>query len=278
MTTKPLPPHGTTARAFSTGCHCTPCRDAKNAYQRQAYRLRGYGQWQPYVDATPTREHLHALHAAGSSYLQIADQSGLSYGNLRRIVSGATKRVRPDTQTIILGLTVESMRRKLLPSAGSARRLQALLAVGWPLVRLAPHIGVSEYGINRLIHQPYVFRDTAASVAAVYERLKNLKPEDHGVPLVGAQKSRALARRRGWPDPVWWEDYGHIDDPAFDPATVEQKPKRNDLGAARREEIVHLASFGLPREEIAARLGLAPGHVRDLMRELGVGEYRRTAA
>ncbi|HEX6518299.1 MAG TPA: hypothetical protein VF049_22250 [Nocardioidaceae bacterium] len=275
MTT--IPDHGTTARAFSTGCHCTPCRDAKNAYQRQTYRLRGYGQWQPYVDAGPTREHLHMLHNAGVSYQQIADQSGLSYGNLRRIVSGATKRVRPDTQGVVLALTVEGMRRKLLPSAGSARRLQALLAVGWPLVRLAPHIGVSEYGINRLIHQPYVFRDTAASVAAVYERLKDLKPEEHGVPLVGAQKSRALARRRGWPDPVWWEDYGHIDDPDFDPATVEQRLTRDEQGALRREEITHLAEFGLGRHEIAARLGLAPGYVRDLMRQLGVGEYRRAA-
>lgn len=266
--------HGTTARAFSTGCRCTKCRDAKNAYQRQAYRLRGYGKWQPYVDATRTRQHLRALHDAGVSYMQIAEQSGLSDGNIRQIANGHTKRVRPNTEITVLGLKAEGMRQKLLSSTGSARRLQALLAIGWPLTRVAPYIGVDHRGVHRLIHQPYIFRSTAEAVVAVYEQLKGEKPEDHGVSLIGAQKSRRLAERNGWPAPLWWEDMGHIDDPDFDPAAVKDELSRNEEAAVRRSEIEHLMSYGLDHETIAVRMDMHPTTVRNIMNELRSGRRR----
>ncbi|MEU7074696.1 hypothetical protein AB0B30_32685 [Streptomyces narbonensis] len=260
--------HGSPTWVFTKRCPCPTCRTVKNAYQRHAYRLRGYGQWRPYVDATPSQKHLNALHDAGVSYCQIAEQSGLAYGHVRRIASGRSKGVRAETEQAILALTAESMEMKLLPATGSARRLQALVAIGWPFTSVAPYIGLNERGITRVIHQSLVLRPTAEAIKAAYAQLKDQKPEDHGVSLVGAQKSRALAKRRGWPDPLWWEDMGGIDDPEFDPSAVERPLNFHEQAALRREEIAHLSSFGLGHEEIATRLGMAAGYVRDVLRDM----------
>jgi len=266
--------HGSPTWVFTKKCRCEKCRRVKNAYQRQVYRRRGYGTWQPYIDATPTRQHLLMLHNAGISYIQIGEQSGLHENHVRRIANGHSKQVRPETEQAVLALTVEGMQRKVLPVTGSARRLQALVAIGWPFTTLATYIGLNPRGICRINYQPYIFQSTADAIVKAYGQLKDQKPEDHGVSLVGAQKSRALARRRGWPDPVWWEDYGHIDDPTFEPTSVDQGLSRNALGDARREEIAHLGSFNLSIEEIADRLGLSVKHVREVLRELRTGERR----
>jgi AraC-like DNA-binding protein len=83
-----------------------------------------------------------------------------------------------------------------------------------------------------------------------------------------ALKTRNKARREGWPDPLWWEDMGHIDDPDFDPAAaVERELNRDELAALRRQEIAHLAAFGIPEHEIAQRLGMSPHYVHDLIRD-----------
>jgi transcriptional regulator with XRE-family HTH domain len=270
--------HGSTAWALGKRCPCRKCKAAKNAYQRQVYRLRGYGQWQPYVDVGPTIKHVETLRNAGISIMQIAEQSGLHNNHIRRIASGKTKQVRPETEAAILGLTVEGMRRKLLPSTGSARRLQALLAVGWPLVHVAPYIGMNPVGVDRILHQSFVLPATADAIASVYEQLKDQKPEDHGISLMGAQKSRRLAERRGWRDPVWWEDMGHIDDPEFDPATADRPLDFFEQAELRAEEILHLASYGLAPEEIADRLGMSAQYVTSRLRELRAGQGQNKGA
>jgi transcriptional regulator with XRE-family HTH domain len=260
--------HGSPTWVFTKKCRCDKCRAVKNTYARQVYRRRGYGTWQPYIDAAPTTQHLRELHNAGISYRQIGVQAGLHEGHVSRIANGRVKQVRPETATVILALTADSMQRKVLPVAGSARRLQALVAIGWPFATLATYVGMDPRGITRINYQPYIFRSTADSITATYEELKDQKPEDHGVSLEGAQKSRALARRRGWPDPLWWEDMGHIDDPDFDPATAEQPLNFHELGALRAAEILHLASYGAGPEEIAERLGLGKDYVVARLREL----------
>ncbi|MET9957394.1 hypothetical protein ABZ135_38370 [Streptomyces sp. NPDC006339] len=260
--------HGSTALAVGARCPCEKCRPVHSAYRRRVYRLQGYGLWQPHIDATQTREHINYLHQAGISYLQIAEQSGLSGNQVRRIAHKVVKQVRTETAEVILALTLEGMRRKVLPATGSARRLQALVAVGWPFASVAPHIGMDPRGITRVIHQPYIFRTTADAIVVAFEQMKNLKPEDNGVSLIGAQKSRRLAERRGWPDPLWWEDMGHIDNPAFDPATAERPLNFHEQARLRAEEILHLASYGAGPDEIAERLGLGRDYVVARLRDL----------
>jgi hypothetical protein len=93
-----------------------------------------------------------------------------------------------------------------------------------------------------------------------------------------SEYTRSIARRNGWHGPLAW-DGAAIDDPAAEPE-VEQADgelTRTDLAAVRRAEIEHLASFNLGIHEIADRLSMAPGYVRDILRDLRTSPQTRTA-
>lgn len=83
-----------------------------------------------------------------------------------------------------------------------------------------------------------------------------------------SEESRQRAMSRGWRDPQWWEDYGHIDDPAFDPDQAERALDRREQAALRRAEIEHLAAFNVHETEIAHRLGMDATYVHDLIRDM----------
>ena len=67
--------HGTAVRYSHGGCRCGPCRDAASAAARHRYRMIAYGQWQPFTDATPAREHVRSLQAQGLGWQRIAELS-----------------------------------------------------------------------------------------------------------------------------------------------------------------------------------------------------------
>lgn len=278
MATKTLPPHGTLSRAKYHKCKCTECLERCRLYQRSRYRKQGYGTWQPLIDAAPVRQHLLKLNAAGLSYAVIAKRLGCSTANVTRFIYDLgpshprRKRTRPELAARILAITVTDLTPGLIDATGAARRIQALAANGWPLRSLGPHIGVNPASVGRIAYQQYVFRDTVKAVADCYEKLRDQRPEDHGIDPGSALKTRNRARREGWPDPLWWDDMGHIDDPDFDPAEAERELNRDELNrdelaAYRRKEIAHLASYGIPEHEIAARLDMSPQYVHDLIRD-----------
>ncbi|MEU6057949.1 hypothetical protein [Streptomyces sp. NPDC047097] len=277
---KALPPHGTLSRAKYHRCPCEKCRDCTRHYQRTRYRQRGYGTWQPYVDAEPARQHLLTLHSAGISYSSIAEHLGRHTATVTALVYdlGPNRRrklrVRPDFAEQILSLTAEALSPSRVDATGTARRLQALAAIGWPMRSLGRHIGVHEATVNRLTLQPKVYAATATAVTAAYERLRTLTPEEHGITRSAATRTRNWAAARGWRDPLWWEDMGRIDDPTFDPDTADRPLNRDELAAVRRGEVEHLLAADCTSEEIATRLGMSPGTVRQVVLEVRTGQRR----
>lgn len=280
MTTKTLPDHGTLSRAKYHKCHCQKCRKASADYQRNRHRKRGYGTWQPLVDAEPVRQHLAMLRKHGISYIRTAELAGLyppTVGRLLYTVGGRqpTKRVRPETAAAILAVTPRAADRHTTDATGSHRRIQALAANGWPLKRLAQPFGVNPSTPGRLLAQATLCTTTAKAIADAYEHLQHQRPEDHGVKAWDANKARQRAAAAGWRDPLWWDDMGRIDDPDFDPdtaeATTEYEAKR-----IRRQEIIHLARYGCSPEEIHERVGgeLTLRYVRDLVGEVRTGRPR----
>lgn len=92
-------------------------------------------------------------------------------------------------------------------ATGSRRRLQALVALGWPIHledRLSPHARRLTYSGQRTVHA-----DTAAAVRALYDEL-SMTPGP-------SSRSRQRAARKGWPVPLAWSD-DSIDDPNARPA------------------------------------------------------------
>ncbi len=127
-------------------CRCTDCTAANTAASRTATRERIYGRWHPYVDAAPVRDHIAALRAAGIGVERIAQRAGLSVGHIRQLAgqdrsgSPTRHRVRPTTAARVLRVGVNNSSwapGSRVDATGTRRRLQALMAIGWPAELLA---------------------------------------------------------------------------------------------------------------------------------------------
>jgi hypothetical protein len=279
---KPLPDHGTLSRHKYHKCKCQKCVDNYRAYQRSRHRKQGYGTWQPLVDAEPIRQHLLKLREQGIAFTRVAEIAGLHPPTVGAFLYSLgpkrprKKRATPEIAAKILAVTAETATPGIVDATGTARRIQALAANGWPMKTLGPHIGVSPATVSRLVAQERVFRTTAEAVTACYEKLASEKPEAHGVAVAAIERARRHAAREGWHDPQWWEDYGGIDDPTFDPADAVREPGRNELAALRRNEIEHLAWCGCSPEEIRARLNneVSISTVRAIVHEWTTGQKR----
>lgn len=284
MTTaaKPLPPHGSLSRHKYHKCKCDTCFEGYRAYQRSRHRKQGYGTWQPYVDAEPIRQHLLKLREQGIAFTRVAEIAGLHPPTVGAFLyrlgpsRPVKKRATPEIAAKILAVTAESASPGIVDATGTRRRIQALAANGWPMKALGPHIGVNPATVPRLAAQERVYRHTAEAVAAAYDKLADQDPAGHGVAAAAIERTRRRATREGWHDPQWWEDYGHIDDPTFDPDQADRELNLHERARLRREEIEHLAWCGYQPEQIRARLHneVSIATVRQIVTEWRTGQKR----
>lgn len=184
-----------------------------NEYNRHRNRMMAYGQWRPYVDAQPAREHVLRLRAAGVGPKRIAELSGVPHGSLAKLIYGdprrnlaPSKRIRPQTEARILAVqpTVESLYPSgLVPALGTRRRLQALAFMGYPVSWLSARIGVGTAATWRLLHGRSTQCEAATytAVKALY-RSHALRPHDGA----RADLTRRTARANGWLSPLEWDD------------------------------------------------------------------------
>lgn len=259
MATKTPPAHGE-RRCYLAGCRRPECADAHKRYCKQ-YATRRYRHGRQYIDATPAREHLHLLTASGSTHAGIAEVVGVSGPTIRDLAAGANLRTRPETIRRILAIQPEPTPLGYFTTpTGTIRRLQALAVLGYPLHEVADALGIGYSTIRFIVREARqkVSKDLAQRVAILYAaRCSTPGP---------SPTARGMALSRGWYGPVAWDD---IDDPAASPEVGEERELgRDELAAYRRQEIEHLASFGIPECDIAERLGMSPAYVHDLLREL----------
>jgi hypothetical protein len=139
-------------------------------------------------------------------------------------------------------------------SAGTVRRLQALVAVGWPQAQLARRLGMRWAVFADLMRSEQVSHATAAAVRRVYDQL-------WGKPPTGryATRARAFARARNWPPPLGWDEDcgdGHdIDDPDATPAPGWKRTGRQTHPRAELiPEAGWLLAQGYTRAQAAERL------------------------
>lgn len=99
----------------------------------------------------------------------------------------------------------------LVDATGVRRRLQALMAIGWPSRELARRLGRDSGALGRILWtaSPHrrVTRELHADVNALYDQLW-----DQAGPSL---ESRRRAAARGWPPPLFWDDM-LIDNPLYD--------------------------------------------------------------
>ncbi len=254
--------HGTYSKAVSGKCDCKACR----GYRHRVAIERSHGVRRR-VDATQSRAHLERLLGRGWSQDQIAAAAGFDQSTVSVILSGRYQRVHRDTAAAILAVRLDRMPpipRGFIDSTGTRRRLQALATLGYTLPSIARRVGVSDRNLYEISTRRWgsVRKTTAASVARIYRELST-QPARRSR---WSEQARAVAAAEGWHGPMAWDD---IDNPAAEPQPVEPAPdlKRDELAEVRRDEVLHLAGFNVPPEEIAARLGIGFSTVTGILRQ-----------
>lgn len=103
-----------------------------------------------------------------------------------------------------------------VPAIGTARRLKALAADGWPAVELARRLGVTQQMVSYLRNPPgrLVRRDNAERVAALFDQL-----EGHPGP---SEWTRSRAVIAGWHTSMAWL-YLDIDDHKVRPSSGQNR-------------------------------------------------------
>jgi hypothetical protein len=150
-------------------------------------------------------------------------------------------------------------------SLGTARRLQALAALGWTLADLGTELGYNKSMVGHLQTRRHkqILKSTADRVTAAFNRLS--------MQVGGSDKTRRRAVREGWPPPLAWND--DIDDPRARPAgsaargVVDEVLVSEALAGRRGERQLNRAEahagieaglrMQLSAVEIAARLGIS---------------------
>lgn len=261
---------GTLAAGRIDGCKCEPCRTTSNRYMARRTRLMAYGQWQPFVDAQPARDHLRALGTAGLGWMRASQLAGISTGTVSRLLygnttrgTGPTKRIRPTTAAALLAIRADIdtlADGAQIDATGTHRRIQALVALGWTQAKLANRLGMEKTQLSAMLRdRRYVMVRTARSVRALYDDLwDQAPPEATPRERVAANRARQYAALRGWVVPQTWDD-DLIDDPSSEPELGE--PVRRTIALAEdSEELIRKQGYTL--QHAAERLGVDKNHLQ----------------
>lgn len=219
------------------------------------------------MDAGPVLAHAAALRAAGMSRSQIETASGVGHAAVGRLVTGRDRgkpvtRVAASTAARIIAVPIPSFppeRRGNVSAAGTRRRLQALMWVGWSLAAIGHRIGMDRRNVAALLKQAQVSRATAAAVRDVYEDLWNMRPPQRTKEeRYAASRARGEALRRGYAPPLAWDDET-IDDPGAAPQGVVGALR--DRRAAIVEDCEVIAADGGTLQAAAARLEMTASNL-----------------
>jgi hypothetical protein len=218
-------PHGY-ARYRLDGCRCYTCGWARSQYDENRAKAITAGTWQPWTDAEPVRAHIRTLQDCGMGLRAIAAAAGVDRKRLQAITAGRSERVtgpqekvRPALAAAVLA--VEPTLDNLAPStlinpAGTRRRIQALVAIGWPQRHLAVRLGMTPNNFGAMLGREHVLVRRALAVRDLYDQLWQADPLDHGATPAGVTRARKHAATNRWAPPAAWDD-DRIDDPAAFP-------------------------------------------------------------
>ncbi|WP_445520510.1 hypothetical protein [Streptomyces sp. NEAU-174] len=266
--TKPLPPHGSYARAngspgYRPPCKCEPCLITRRKEEKRARVNRELGR-SPFIDPAMAQAHLKHLHQT-MTWPSLATATGVPLSGLLRIYNGERTKICHSTHARIMAAQppAKGDGGQLIDVTGSRRRIQALVYIGHSLRAIADAANTGRMRIHAIATngQPTIRRELAERIEAAYKQLAH-----QAVPVNKyTQRSRNIARSKGWHGPLAW-DTDTIDDPKAQPdiePAVERKPNRTEAARHISSEIQHLAAFNLSEDEIAARVGRSRSYVHE---------------
>lgn len=249
----------------------------------QELKLRtAAGQWIPgIVDPQPMRDHVAALRGKGLGLRRIADLAGVHVDGLRHSLRRTTVYAYTAARVMSVPIPATAIEASFdgarVAPIGTARRLQALIALGHSQRSVAARLGMEETNLSALVYgkQGQVSAGTARRVAAVFDQMA----------ATPGNCSRSLNRaaKQGWVPPLAWDD--DIDDPAARPYTEKTEgtvtPISNAgsraVGADFLDIVEDWRGLGRSDEEIAERFGIKLDTFYTRLRRL-VGTAQRDKA
>jgi lambda repressor-like predicted transcriptional regulator len=224
-----IPDHGTASRyqgsrrnANWAPCRCDLCRAAfrRDEKVRELRRLRGIPSYAP---IGPVAAHVRVLLESGWTLDSITREANVSRRALGNWLNNPPSGVQHEVAARVLVLKPATTGPLLVPALGSARRLQALAAMGWPVSWSGPQAGITDTYARLLVRGRHgsVGAAVAARIDAVYRR--------HCMIPGPSEFARAHARRNEWVTAVAWDD---IDDPKDKPHSVIGRCERRRRTAA----------------------------------------------
>lgn len=197
------------------------------------HRLRKLRGETAYVDATPIREHLGRLFAAGWSLNSVAGVSGVPASTLSKVHRREQLTIRPGSILKVLAVNPDAVadrtnidgREPFVSKVGVVRRIQALLYLGWTHEAMRAHSGLRTAVV---MHQKgeWVTRSTYDVVAAMYRDLCT-RPGP-------STATAARAKRLGYVGPLAWHNIdrdatpyagldGELEDDYLDEPAIERR-------------------------------------------------------
>ncbi|WP_432130559.1 hypothetical protein [Streptomyces tendae] len=271
-------PHHRTLTCYTNyGCRLPDCVERYRANERKRRQEKNRGLYQRYADAAPVRTHVLQLVAAGASTRGIARRASVSDRVVRELLP-----TRPDgTRTPLkyrvlavnadklLALTAADVIPHYTPAIGTIRRIQANVADGWPMNRVAEEVGLFPSYVSNLLWRAETLNDlqvrgtTALNVARGYDTLRGRRPLRSGISRKAHATAKRIGASRQWPTTRYWDQFpGAIDDPDFEPL----------YGVTKREIVAQDAHWvmttnGLDRASAAARLGVSKAYIDHAFRD-----------
>lgn len=254
-------------------CRRPECLARDNAYSSRRYRLIAYGRWQPYVDAEPVRAHVRMLMSYGIGWQRTARLAGVSNGGVSRLLygdygrgRGPSKRVRTFTADRIYTVRADISNVAdcaVVDGTGTRRRLQALVAQGWPQLQLAHRMDLEFHTVNELVNgADSVIGSTARATQTLYNSLWNVDPASCGIAPRYMTQAKRIARLKGWAPPGAWDDE-YIDSPSTTPDPGDDVDRYTAIAEDARWLI---STQNYTREQAAHRLGITSEHLYRALR------------
>lgn len=244
--------HGTYAAYGLDQCRCIPCSQAAVRYEANRRKQTAYGRWQPYVNAQPARTHVQQLRALGIGWKRIADAAGVSHGGMAKLLYGLegrqpSRKVRAETAGKILAVTAETAGHAdaaLVPARPTWRRIEGLVALGYPKAWIAEQIGQSR---ALQIDRSFVLARTERAVTELHDRV--------GDTPGSSARARRYAAARGWLVPAYGTDEEIAEQTCL--VTEINREEREH----RRQQVARLTDLGWSGQQIAEHLDIDPRQV-----------------
>ena len=250
--------HGVLDTYVNHRCRCAACSAASADYGRRRARLRAYGQLEPLVPVETVSEHIAWLATQGLGWEQVARLARVGRTTVEQIIypHGCRRGVTPRVSAAVLAVlpTLDNVAdAALVPSAGTQRRLQALMVLGWPLTEIQRSCALSALG--RCLTRDQVTARVARAVRDFYDAHWSRDPQAADLRTHAMhERTRARARRAGWLPPLAWDD-DTIDDPGAATPRLAARPAPSARPRIYVDDVIELVTHGATWPELETRLG-----------------------